>query len=208
MTRNKLFTKRKALRKMNTADPIRNPAELARYKNYYLLEDFHPRNYVLVTIGLNSALRISDLLTLRWKDVYDFDRGQFLEHLTLTEQKTGKRSSVFLNKSIRDALRAYMNYMGANRLSGEDFLFPGYENHNLSRIQAWRIIKNAADACCIQGVISPHSLRKTFGYQAWKNGVPPVLLMDIFQHSSFETTQRYLGICQDERDDVFRKNCI
>lgn len=46
-------------------------------------------------------------------------------------------------------------------------------------------------------------MRKTFGYHAWKQGIPPALLMDIYNHSSYRITKRYLGIEQDERDDIF-----
>lgn len=53
--------------------------------------------------------------------------------------------------------------------------------------------------------ISCHSLRKTFGYHAWKQSVPPTMLMDIYNHSSYQITKRYLGIDQDDKDQVFEK---
>ena len=73
----------------------------------------------------------------------------------------------------------------------------------ISRVQAWRIIKTAAEGINATGRIAVHSLRKTFGYFAWKSGVAPVMLMDIYNHSSFEITRRYLGISQDDRDAVY-----
>lgn len=46
-------------------------------------------------------------------------------------------------------------------------------------------------------------MRKTFGYYAWKYGTQPAVLMDIYNHSSYEITKRYLGIKQDDKDSVF-----
>ena len=45
------------------------------------------RNYALICIGLNSALRISDVLQLRWEDVYDFENEHFLKHIIIIEKK-------------------------------------------------------------------------------------------------------------------------
>jgi integrase len=75
-------------------------------------------------------------------------------------------------------------------------------------VQAWRIIHVAAEAIGETGCISCHSLRKSMGYHAWKSGVLPVLLMDLFNHSSFEVTRRYLGISQDDRDEVYLKMAL
>ena len=73
----------------------------------------------------------------------------------------------------------------------------------ISRSQAWRIVRQAAEETGLDGNVSCHSLRKTFGYHAWKQGVPPAMLMMIYNHSSYQITKRYLGIIQEEKDDVF-----
>ena len=78
-----------------------------------------------------------------------------------------------------------------------------YRNKPLNRSQAYRIVKAAADKTIQDEHISCHSLRKTFGYYAWKNGTPPALLMDVYNHSSYDVTQHYLGIEQDERDEIY-----
>ncbi|WP_436242946.1 tyrosine-type recombinase/integrase [Paenibacillus sp. LjRoot56] len=47
-----------------------------------------------------------------------------------------------------------------------------------------------------------HTLRKTFGYFAYKAGTDIVLLQQIFNHSSPSVTLRYIGILQDDMDNV------
>lgn len=193
---------------MNTAQPIRSTEDLKNFKKYY--EEINPneRNQLLIIVGLNTALRISDILSLQWGTVYDFDKEQFKTHIVLTEQKTGKSSSIFLNQNIQDALAQYKEHL---RLQGKavrryQFLFRTFtKNVPISRTQAFRIIKEAADYNNIPGVICCHSLRKTFGYHAWKQGASPVLLMNIFNHSSYQITKRYLGIEQEDRDTVFEQ---
>lgn len=190
---------------MNTAQPIRNKLELEKLKNYYVTASPNSRNYLLITIGLNTALRISDILSLRWRDVYDDSKKKFRSHIYLTEQKTDKPSKIFINKPLLQALVSYRRSLPVPRRSASEFLFYSNGTQPLSRVQAYRIIRDAAAACGISGTVSPHSLRKTFGYFAWKSGVAPVLLMNIYNHSSFSVTKRYLGIEQDDRDNVFRK---
>lgn len=194
---------------MNTAQPIKDLGQLERFKGYYREVKPNMRNYTLLVIGLNTALRVSDLLTLQWWQVYDFTSHAFRSHLCLVEQKTGKRSQIYLNASILQALALYREELERDGdVQAEQYLFPSRKKVPITRSQAWRVIKDAAESCNISGVISPHSLRKTFGYHACKRGVRPALLMDVFNHSSFEVTKRYLGIEQDDRDEVFRNICI
>lgn len=196
---------------MNTAQPIRTEKELEQFINYYRDVNKNPRNLLLVIMGLNTALRISDLLSLQWKNVYDEKRKMFSGHIELVEAKTGKATCIYMNESIRSALCDYGAYIMTHtgeKICSTDYLFKGTKEGPISRVQAYRIIRKAADYCQLSGVISPHSLRKTFGYHAWKQGTPPVLLMEIYHHSSFSITQRYLGIEQDDRDEVFKNICL
>ncbi|MDE7297493.1 MAG: tyrosine-type recombinase/integrase [Lachnospiraceae bacterium] len=187
---------------MSTSQPIRNRDELASLKNYYLTTCPNPRNHLLIVTGINTALRISDILSLRWQDIYDFSAGRPREHLLLTEQKTGKQTCIAVNKSLRQAFVSYLEAISLPQ--PEDFVFYGKTPGTpLSRSQAFRIIKRAGSQLQLSRQISCHSLRKTFGYHAWAAGTSPALLMVIFNHSSFSITRRYLGIEQDDKDKVF-----
>lgn len=90
-------------------------------------------------------------------------------------------------------------------VTADDYLFQSNRGKcaPIGRVQAWRIVKAAAAAIDCAARISCHSLRKTFGYHAWKAGFSAVLLMDIYNHSSYEVTRRYLGVAQDDLDSVY-----
>lgn len=187
---------------MGKTQPIKEFEQINMLKEYFL-EKEEIRNYVLVVLGLNTSLRISDLLMLHWQDVYNYRAENYRQHLIVTEKKTGKSNIVAINMAIVEALELHRT--SGQHAEPESFLFRSQkgENRPISRNRAFCIIKEAANALGFEDNIACHSLRKTFGYQAWKQGVQPALLMSIYNHSSYEITKRYLGINQDERDQVF-----
>lgn len=189
---------------MGTTQPIRNMEELRLFKDYYRYEKPNARNYMLIIIGLNSALRISDILHLTYGSIYDFQKKEWKTHMTVKEQKTGKVNRIYINKEIRNALEYCTDYTVQKE---NDWLFTSQIQNSrpLSRYQAYRLIKEAADHAGLGPNISCHSLRKTFGYHAWKQGTPPALLMNIYNHSTYQITKRYLCIDQDDKDAVFDK---
>lgn len=186
---------------MSTTEPIRDLNKMREFKDYYVYVKPNVRNYALICLGINSALRISDLLALKWKDVYDFHTKIFAQHIIVEEQKTRKKTTIALNKN---ALAALSILKEKEAFCPDSYLFPGRNGH-LSRSQAFRIIKEAAKNTHFDCNISCHSLRKSFGYHAWKCGTPPAVLMAIYNHSSYQITKRYLGIAQDDKDSVFLK---
>ncbi len=192
---------------MSTTQPIRDIHKLENFKNYYRYVKPNTRNYMLIIVGLNSALRISDILHLTYGDVFDFQTKTWKDHMIVTEQKTGKKNRIFMNKEILHTLEQCTN---PKNYSLDSWLFQSTKQKDtpLSRFQAYRIIKEAASYVNLDVDVSCHSLRKTFGYHAWKQGTPPVLLMNIYNHSSFQITKRYLCIDQDDKDAVFEKVCL
>ena len=188
---------------MSTTQPIRNTRELQHFKEYYLTKKPHSRNYALCILGLNTALRISDILRLKWSHVYDFSEKTFRTHISLTDPKTGKINTIALNSTVAEVLRNLYAFRGIP--SAEDYLFPSRKGTNfpISRSQAFRIIREAALRTGMEQRVSCHSLRKTFGYHAWRQGIQPALLMELYNHSSYRVTRHYLGIDQDDRDQVF-----
>ena len=88
---------------MATSEPLRTKDDIQKMKTYFL-ENKRYRDYALFVLGVNTALRIGDLLRLTWKDIMDFKTGQINDHLTLIEQKTQKKNTVLLNIATKEAL--------------------------------------------------------------------------------------------------------
>lgn len=193
---------------MSTTYPIKNEEQLEKFKGYFLKEKPIYRNYAMIVLGLNTAFRIGDLLNLQWKDVFNQNTGCFKEHIRVIEQKTGKERVVAINSSVYEVLTNLQTNYKYHK--DNQYLFPSTRRPKepLSRSQAFRIIREAAEYAGLEEHISCHSLRKTFGYQAWKHGTQPAVLMDIYNHSSYRITQRYLCIEQDDRDRVYLDVCL
>lgn len=186
---------------MSTTQPIRDIKILHSFKDYYLHMKPNMRNYALIIVGLNTALRINDLLHVKWDAI--FREGRMKDHICVVESKTGKENRIFLNKEAKAALKTlYME----EKASRNPYIFCSCRSsaEPMSRYQAYRIVRKAAEEVGLTDHISCHSLRKTFGYHAWKQGTPPALLMSIYNHSSYRITRRYLCIEQEDKDKVFK----
>lgn len=188
---------------MSKTEPIRKLQDINKIKQYFK-ENNRQRDYLLFTFGVNTALRISDILCLRYGDVIDYQRNRVKSHINIKEQKTGKDKRCFLNDVCVHAIEEY--YKETKGLENE-YLFQSRKGKNqpITRQRAYCIIKEAACSAGLEKHISCHSMRKTFGYHAWKKGISPAIIMDIFNHSSMNITKIYLCINQDDEDDAYRK---
>ena len=185
---------------MATTEPIRDKNQLRELMSYFKNTD--RRNHVLVNMGINTALRISDILSLKTDDVYDYKGRRVRKTIHLKEQKTGKSKTIAVNNQLAKALDLYFPLTSP----GQALISNSRTGKALTRTQAYRIIRDAGADLGI-GHISCHSLRKTFGYHSWKSGTPTAVIMEIYNHSNFEVTRRYLGVAQDDKDEAYMNFC-
>lgn len=78
------------------------------------------RDHALFVVGINVALRITDLLALKWGDVLD-EKGKFKE-IRLFEGKTKKERRIQLNKPSQRALRELLGRLDRYSMDGLPFL--------------------------------------------------------------------------------------
>lgn len=192
---------------MNFVEPIRDRKKIAQIKNLLRGEKRY-RDLLLFTIGVNSALRVSDLLALQVAHVVD-DTGAIADRFWIREEKRGKRQEVIINDSIKEALREYLAAYPNVTTNRDNYLFFSTRTMNyakpITRKQAWKFITHVCAVVGLRGNFGGHTLRKTWGYHARQNGVELALIMHKLNHNSLAYTKRYLGITDDELEAVVRR---
>lgn len=148
--------------------------------------------YIIVSI--NTGLRISDVLKLKWSDLV----GDTFE---IIEKKTNKHRVIRVNDSIKSVLKKFdiENY--------NEFIFVSQKGSVYSVQQINRILKNVFKIESKKHNISSHSLRKSFGRRVYENNNESekslVYLSELFNHTSLSITRKYLGIRQEELNDIY-----
>ncbi|MFV9483247.1 tyrosine-type recombinase/integrase [Christiangramia sp. ASW11-125] len=160
-------------------------------KGMRLIRSNENRSFGLLTVvGINLGLRISDLLQLTFNDL----RG---EDLIIKEGKTGKERKLKLNPHIKTAIQFF------EEEPGNFHAFRSQKRTIYSIQQVNRLIKKYFKG----SRLSSHTLRKTFGRQVWNNNQQSekalLYLSELFNHTSVAITRKYLGIRQEELDDIY-----
>lgn len=181
-----------------TVEPIRSKELINRM--YCNLHRKDPKYSLMFKFGLNTGLRISDILPLKVKDIFNLNYN-FKLYLVIKEKKTGKEKKIKLNDAIRKLL---YTYVAEKSLTPDDYLFYSRKNNgHLQRVQAYKVLTEAARACGIEN-FGTHSMRKTWGYWTYKASKYNIgLIMETFNHSAPNVTLRYIGVNQDQKDELY-----
>jgi integrase len=172
---------------MQVVQPIRDQEKIEEIQEILMRQSL--RDWLLFTIGINAGLHLSDLLTLRVKDLREKNK------VTIKEEKTGKKKTFIINNQLRDWIYDYVRDMDDN-----DFLFPSQRTGKpIKRIRVYRILNEAAKQAGLHD-IGTHTLRKTFGYHYYQKTKNISMLRDLFNHSAPSVTLKYIGISSEKRN--------
>jgi integrase len=146
------------------------------------------------SFGINTALRISDLLSIRMETLTS-------NTLTLKEAKTGKTRVITLNGPAQEVIRrrqqsypsdVYLFQAKANRAAAEK---------PVDRSTVARKFKEIGEIVKIP--LGTHSMRKTRGYQMYRAGVQIEKICKVLNHSTPSMTLRYIGIEKQDIQDTY-----
>lgn len=178
---------------MNFVQPIRDSETIDEIKEF--LRKDSERNYMMFVFGINTGLRIQDILRMRVRDVSG-------DHIIITEMKTKKKKWLHINPTLKREIKRYTVNMEPN-----DYLFPsrqGGKNKPIKRDMAYKIMRRAAKEFGLVD-IGTHTLRKTFGYHMYQKTKDITLVQNLLNHSDKDITMRYIGMDQDMMDGAMHR---
>ena len=155
-------------------------------------------------IGVNTALRISDLLSLTMDDVRALTTDQ--PALNIIEQKTGKPRRIVVNQTALEVMQRR-----SAEHPGDVWLFQsGAVNRDrrgppkpVNRRSVSRVFEQVGQRVAPKVALGTHSMRKTRGYAMHKAGRSIESIAKVLNHSSPAVTMRYIGLVQQDIDESY-----
>jgi integrase/recombinase XerD len=151
------------------------------------------RNRAILETLYSCGLRVSELVNLRFSDLY-FEEG-FIRVIG----KGNKERLVPVSKSVEkeiglynDHIRRYQNIQPGN----ENIVFLNRRGAQLTRVMIFTIIKDLSATIGLKKVISPHTFRHSFATHMIEGGANLRAVQDMLGHESITTTEIYTHLDQ------------
>lgn len=192
---------------MATTLPIENRDKVLEMLRY--LRAKSPRDALLFQTGVNTILRISDLLRLKGHYVAHPD-NTIKKYIDIKEQKTGKHNRIIITSTLAPVMKAYITRYNVGQ---DDYLFYRIRSNKdinvpVTRDWASKVLCRAAKECGIEN-FNTQSMRKTHAYHVYmSSGKDISLVQSMLNHASPGTTLRYLGITQRKMDEAKEVICF
>jgi len=167
------------------------------------------RNVLAFVLGINVGLRISDLLSLKFKDILNSDYT-IVDELCVFESKTKKVNRPILNNKTKETIKDFISLIGKSNINMENYVFSANQkefNTPLESTVFYKEIKKMQKHFNISDSWGTHTLRKTFAYWTLKLGDNDKdtmsCLQEMLNHSSAKTTLHYSGITKERYQKMY-----
>ncbi|WP_353726772.1 site-specific integrase (plasmid) [Lactiplantibacillus plantarum] len=171
-----------------------------------LLHNFRAgrRNYTIFQVGKATLLRVSDVMRLRWTDIFN-ENGTVRQNAFIHDKKTGKANLLYL-KPIQTDLLTYQAWYQKQKLHST-WLFPStqHPDRHITEKQFYKIMSKTGDLLGIN-YLGTHTMRKTGAYRVYTQSNYNIgLVMNLLNHSSEAMTLTYLGLDQASTENMLDK---
>lgn len=181
-------------------EPIRYLADIKRIKNLLINR---PRDLALFTLGINTPLRVSDLLGLTCAQVAGLSPG---DSLVIHEKRSGRRLRIGFNRVCCEAIANLLAGHACWRSGRSDAppLFYSRRGDALLPSSVHRLVKSWCRSIGLEGNYGANSLRKTWGYHQFATfGTDLSRLSTYFNHATRRQTLDYLCLVPEDFKSIF-----
>jgi integrase len=191
-----------AKRQTTNVQPIKDSNVLKQVQDT-LLHNFQAgrRNYTIFQLGKVTLLRVSDVLSLEYSDVFTED-GVLKKRAYIRDQKTGKPNTLYLNPIEKD-LYLYKEWLDDLGIRSK-WLFPSSTDWNspVTRKQYYKIMSKTGDLLGIN-YLGTHTMRKTGAYRVYEQTNYNIgFVMKLLNHSDQKSTLSYLGLDEVQKEEL------
>lgn len=152
------------IRDENTIKQILEYLENKEYRYSYL----KARNYCLFTLGLFAGNYFGDILQLKISDIIN-KNCKIKNKIAVKRGISDRHTTIELNQQTKTALFRYIKTLDSYNL--DDYLFSTRQSKPLSRVQAYRVIKQIEKDLNLDTKLGTLSFRKTAQYNDIRNKI-------------------------------------
>jgi integrase len=187
---------------MREVEAVKTPAQRQQVEAHLAAQDIIYLD--IWKVGVNTALRISDLLALTMKDVQALDADK--PTLNIIEQKTGKHRKIVVNQSALAVMQRRLNeypkhvWLFQTEAVNRNRRAP---SKPINRRSVSRVFEKVGQRVAPKVALGTHSMRKTRGYAMHKAGRSIESIAKVLNHSSPAVTMRYIGLVQQDIDESY-----
>lgn len=148
------------------------------------------RNRAIIEVLFSCGLRVSELVTLKWSQLYADEK-----YLRIMGKGSKERLVPISDRALKE-IKNYMPWRNSLKIKPgeEDFVFLNRRGAHLTRTMILIMLKRQAEEAGITKIISPHTLRHSFATALLEGGADLRVIQALLGHESIGTTEIYTHI--------------